>query len=168
MGQKTGRFAVLEQFVADGFRYMFGNPGTVEQGFLDALDDYPQLQSVLALQESVAVLIGDGYARAARWVQRSWARCGGAVRRSLFRARGRMWRRPDRSPHRRKRGTARGSHGQSIEAIILPASVVAVFNALLLAEFVSMNADNPVEGFSSSMKVPVSAVVPCCVDTSPL
>jgi thiamine pyrophosphate-dependent acetolactate synthase large subunit-like protein len=66
MSQKTGRFAVLEQFVADGFGYMFGNPGTVEQGFLDALDAYPQLRYVLTLQESVAVLIGDGYARAAR------------------------------------------------------------------------------------------------------
>jgi thiamine pyrophosphate-dependent acetolactate synthase large subunit-like protein len=66
MSQKTGRFAVLEQFVADGFRYMFGNPGTVEQGFLDALDAYPQLQYVLTLQESVAVLMADGYARAAR------------------------------------------------------------------------------------------------------
>jgi len=66
MSQKTGRFAVLEQFVADGFRYMFGNPGTVEQGFLDALDAYPQLRYVLTLQESVAVLIGDGYARATR------------------------------------------------------------------------------------------------------
>lgn len=66
MSQKTGRFVVLEQFIADGFRYMFGNPGTVEQGFLDALEAYPQLQYVLTLQESVAVLIGDGYARAAR------------------------------------------------------------------------------------------------------
>jgi len=66
MSQKSGRFVVLEQFVADGFDYMFGNPGTVEQGFLDALDAYPQLQYVLALQESVAVLMADGYARAAR------------------------------------------------------------------------------------------------------
>jgi benzoylformate decarboxylase len=66
MSQKTGRFIILEQFVADGFQYMFGNPGTVEQGFLDALDHYPQLKYVLTLQESVAVLIGDGYSRAAR------------------------------------------------------------------------------------------------------
>ena len=66
MSQKTGRFVVLEQFVAEGFHYMFGNPGTVEQGFLDALDSYPELQYVLTLQESVAVLIADGYARAAR------------------------------------------------------------------------------------------------------
>lgn len=45
---------------------MFGNPGTVEQGFLDALQDYPQMKYILALQESVALLMGDGYARATR------------------------------------------------------------------------------------------------------
>jgi thiamine pyrophosphate-dependent acetolactate synthase large subunit-like protein len=63
---ETGRQAILEQFLADGFRYMFGNPGTVEQGFLDALKDYPDLRYVLTLQESVAVTMADGYARAAR------------------------------------------------------------------------------------------------------
>ncbi|HSN77974.1 MAG TPA: thiamine pyrophosphate-binding protein [Anaerolineae bacterium] len=64
MTQKTGRFAILEQFLADGMTHMFGNPGTVEQGFLDALADYPQMRYVLTLQESVAVLAADGYARA--------------------------------------------------------------------------------------------------------
>ena len=44
-------------------RHMFGNPGTVEQGFLDSLWDYPQLQYVLTLQETVAVMMADGYAR---------------------------------------------------------------------------------------------------------
>ena len=44
--------------------YMFGNPGTVEQGFLDALWDFPDLQYVLTLQETVAVMMADGYARA--------------------------------------------------------------------------------------------------------
>jgi benzoylformate decarboxylase len=63
---KTGRFAVLEQCLADGMRFMFGNPGTVEQGFLDALREYPNLRYVLTLQETVAVLIGDGYARATK------------------------------------------------------------------------------------------------------
>lgn len=62
-GQKTSRHVILEQFLADGMRYMFGNPGTVEQGFLDALWEYPELQYVLTLQESVAVMIADGYAR---------------------------------------------------------------------------------------------------------
>ncbi|MFN8621802.1 MAG: thiamine pyrophosphate-binding protein [Chloroflexota bacterium] len=61
---RTGRFAIIEQFLADGLDHMFGNPGTVEQGFLDALGEFPEMKYVLTLQESVAVLTGDGYARA--------------------------------------------------------------------------------------------------------
>jgi benzoylformate decarboxylase len=61
---KPGRIKIIEQFLADDLRYMFGNPGTVEQGFLDALSDYPQLNYILTMQESVAVLMADGYARA--------------------------------------------------------------------------------------------------------
>ena len=38
----------------------------MEQGFLDALQDYPAMRYILALQESVAVMMGDGYARATR------------------------------------------------------------------------------------------------------
>lgn len=64
MAHKTGRFAIIEQFLTDGMKVMFGNPGTVEQGFLDALSDYPEMRYVLTLQESVAVLAADGYARA--------------------------------------------------------------------------------------------------------
>jgi benzoylformate decarboxylase len=64
MDMTTGRFAIIEQFLADGIQYMFGNPGTVEQGFLDALSSYPALRYVLTLQESVAVMTADGYARA--------------------------------------------------------------------------------------------------------
>src|SRR5580765_1698804 len=60
----TGRFAIVEQFLADGITYMFGNPGTVEQGFLDALGDYPDLRYITALQETIAVAMADGYARA--------------------------------------------------------------------------------------------------------
>ena len=63
---RTGRFAIIEQLVADDIRYMFGNPGTVEQGFLDSLSDYPEIQYILSLQETVAVAMGDGYARATR------------------------------------------------------------------------------------------------------
>lgn len=66
MTQKTGRFAILEQFLADGINHMFGNPGTVEQGFLDALAEYPELKYILTLQESVAVMTADGYARATK------------------------------------------------------------------------------------------------------
>lgn len=42
---------------------MFGNPGTVEQGFLDTMEDFPDLAYVLTLQETVAVGMADGYAR---------------------------------------------------------------------------------------------------------
>ncbi len=66
MAEKTGRFAIIEQFLADGMEYMFGNPGTVEQGFLDALAHYPDMKYILTLQETVAVMMGDGYARATK------------------------------------------------------------------------------------------------------
>jgi benzoylformate decarboxylase len=57
---------MLEQFLADGIDVMFGNPGTVEQGFLNALDKYPAMKYVLHLQESIAVMAGDGYARSTK------------------------------------------------------------------------------------------------------
>ena len=66
MAGKTGRFRIIEQLLADDIHYMFGNPGTVEQGFLDALEDYPDFHYILTLQETIAVGIGDGYARATR------------------------------------------------------------------------------------------------------
>ncbi|MCX4748317.1 thiamine pyrophosphate-binding protein [Kitasatospora sp. NBC_01287] len=66
MTSRPARVAMLEQFTADGVQYMFGNPGTVEQGFLDELRGFPDLQYVLALQEAVVVGIADGYARATR------------------------------------------------------------------------------------------------------
>ena len=64
MTEKTGRFAIIEQFLADGMDHMFGNPGTVEQGFLDALNEYPEMKYILTLQESIAVTMADGSARA--------------------------------------------------------------------------------------------------------
>jgi benzoylformate decarboxylase len=63
---KTGRFALIEQLLADGITHMFGNPGTVEQGFLDSLGDYPDFRYVMTLQETIAVAMADGYARATR------------------------------------------------------------------------------------------------------
>jgi len=64
MTRLSGRYAMIEQLLAEGVRYVFGNPGTTEQGFMDALQDYPQLEYILALQESVAIGVADGYARA--------------------------------------------------------------------------------------------------------
>ena len=66
MAGKTGRYAIIEQFLADGITHMFGNPGTVEQGFLDTIKDYPEMKYILTLQETIAVAIGDGYARSTK------------------------------------------------------------------------------------------------------
>lgn len=66
MAAKTGRYAIIEQFLADGITHMFGNPGTVEEGFLDALADYPNFTYVMTLQETIAVGVADGYARATK------------------------------------------------------------------------------------------------------
>ncbi|WP_406076075.1 thiamine pyrophosphate-binding protein [Streptomyces virginiae] len=64
MEATPGRERLIEQFKADGLTVMFGNPGTVEQGFLDAVDAAEDFRYVLALQETVAAGIADGYARA--------------------------------------------------------------------------------------------------------
>ena len=74
----TGKRALLEQLIADGVTHIFGNPGTTEQGFMDILQDYPQVQFMLALHEGVAVCDG-------RRVRAADASAG--VRRSPHRAR---------------------------------------------------------------------------------
>lgn len=63
MAGKTGNQKIIEQFLADGMDHMFGNPGTVEQGFLDVVEEYPDMKYILTLQESIAVMMADGYAR---------------------------------------------------------------------------------------------------------
>lgn len=60
----TGKQALLEMLRAEGVSHIFGNPGTSESPFLDALEDYPDLRYILTLQEGVAVGMADGYARA--------------------------------------------------------------------------------------------------------
>ena len=57
---------MIEQFLADGITHMFGNPGTVEQGFLDALEEYPEFRYIMGLQETIPVGIADGFARATK------------------------------------------------------------------------------------------------------
>ncbi len=64
MTQKTGHEKLLEQLRADGVRYMFGNPGSSEEGLIDTLARFPDIQYILALQETIAVALADGYARA--------------------------------------------------------------------------------------------------------
>ena len=60
----TGKQALLEMLKAEGVDYIFGNPGTSEGPIIDLLGDYPEFRYILALQESVAVGMGESYARA--------------------------------------------------------------------------------------------------------
>ena len=64
MPTMTGKKALSQMLIAEGLEYIFGNPGTSETPFLDALQDSPQLKYVQALQEGTAVGMADGYARA--------------------------------------------------------------------------------------------------------
>src|SRR3989442_15165018 len=54
---------LMEVLTSAGVRYLFGNPGTTELPFLDALPD-SGLEYVVGLQEAVAVAAADGEAQA--------------------------------------------------------------------------------------------------------
>ncbi len=59
----SGKQAVMEMLKAERVTHIFGNPGTSEGPLIDMLGDYPELSYFMALQESVAVGMGDAYAR---------------------------------------------------------------------------------------------------------
>ncbi|MBK8184541.1 MAG: thiamine pyrophosphate-binding protein [Candidatus Competibacteraceae bacterium] len=64
MTGKTGHRKLLEQLEADGVRYLFGNPGSSEEGLLDEIARFPAIDYILGLQEAAVVSIADGYAQA--------------------------------------------------------------------------------------------------------
>jgi benzoylformate decarboxylase len=64
MAATNGRDVLLEVLRTEGVVHCFGNPGTTELPFVDALADHPELHYVLGLQENVAVAMADGYAQA--------------------------------------------------------------------------------------------------------
>ena len=66
MAVMTGSRAFIELLKRQGVRVLFGNPGTTELPLMDALAAETELRYVLALQESVAMAMADGYARASR------------------------------------------------------------------------------------------------------
>lgn len=66
MGSRPAKHALLEQFEADGIVRVFGNPGTFEQGFLDALADHPRLSYIMGLQEAAVVAMALNSARFGR------------------------------------------------------------------------------------------------------
>ncbi|MBM9507470.1 thiamine pyrophosphate-binding protein [Actinacidiphila acididurans] len=63
---RPARVALFEQLRADGVPFLVGNPGTVEQGFLDEQRNFSDVGYLLTLHEAAAVGIADGYARATR------------------------------------------------------------------------------------------------------
>ena len=58
----TVKQALLEMLKAEGVKLIFGNPATSEGPIIDLLGDYPEFRYILALQESVAVGMGESYA----------------------------------------------------------------------------------------------------------
>jgi benzoylformate decarboxylase len=64
MAALPARYALMEILRAEQVRHVFGNPGSTETPFLDALVAYPDLDYVVGLHESAVVAIADGYARA--------------------------------------------------------------------------------------------------------
>jgi benzoylformate decarboxylase len=59
-----GSDALFEVLATEGVTHAFGNPGTTELPFVDALVEHAELHYVLALQEATAVAMADGYAQA--------------------------------------------------------------------------------------------------------
>ena len=64
MPAMTGKQALAQMLIAEGIEYIFGNPGTSETPLLYALQDFPQLKYIQALQEGTAVGMADGYSQA--------------------------------------------------------------------------------------------------------
>jgi benzoylformate decarboxylase len=64
MTRITGRRAFLQLLVDEGVTHLFGNPGTTELPIMEVVPDFPQLEFVLGLQESVVMAMADGYCRA--------------------------------------------------------------------------------------------------------
>jgi acetolactate synthase-1/2/3 large subunit len=62
---RNGAHALIRTLVDAGVDTCFMNPGTSEMHFVAALDDVPEMHSVLALFEGVATGAADGYARIA-------------------------------------------------------------------------------------------------------
>ena len=64
MTRITGRAAFLQLLVDEGITHLFGNPGTTELPIMEVVPDFPQLNYVLGLQESVVLGMADGFCRA--------------------------------------------------------------------------------------------------------
>jgi thiamine pyrophosphate-dependent acetolactate synthase large subunit-like protein len=66
MGMINAGDALLLQLKADGLDVVFGNPGSTEEGFLEAVGRNPGIRYVLGLQEASVAAMADGWARTNR------------------------------------------------------------------------------------------------------
>ena len=64
MSMVTGKEALVRILKEEGVEYAFGIPGATEVQFVDALEDHPEIKYILTLNESIAVGMAEGYARA--------------------------------------------------------------------------------------------------------
>jgi benzoylformate decarboxylase len=64
MSTISGRKAFLQLLVDEGVTHLFGNPGTTELPIMEVVPEFPQLEFVLGLQESVVLAMADGFCRA--------------------------------------------------------------------------------------------------------
>ncbi len=60
----TGAELLAEQLIASGVKYVFGNSGSGDAGFYEALVDRPQLRYVMGLHEGPLAAMASGYAMA--------------------------------------------------------------------------------------------------------
>ena len=63
MAQIKVKDALLRQFQADGIDVIFGNPGSTEENFLQAVGENPGIRYVPGLQEASVAAMADGWAR---------------------------------------------------------------------------------------------------------
>ena len=61
---RNGARILLEVLESEGVEYVFGNPGTTELPFIDALGDSSAISYIWGLQEASVVAMADGYAQA--------------------------------------------------------------------------------------------------------
>jgi benzoylformate decarboxylase len=64
MTKTTGKRALIELLRGEDVEYVFGIPGATEIHFMDALEEAPDIQYILGLQEVVCAGMAEGYARA--------------------------------------------------------------------------------------------------------
>ena len=59
-----GKDALIKLLRHEGVEYVFGIPGATEILFMDALEENPDIQYILGLNEIVCAGMAEGYARA--------------------------------------------------------------------------------------------------------